>query len=483
MASLFKRTYTKRDPKSGERIKRKVRKWYGEYRDADGINQRVPLCADKTAARAMLNELVRKAERKLAGLVDPYEEHRKRPLVDHLDDYHRFLLGKGDSEEHARQTVGRTRRLLRGCDIARIPDFDATRVVEWLAAQRSSQPRFSIQTSNYYQEAVKSFARWLKVNKRMAKSPFGHLKSLNVETDRRHDRRALTTDEFAKLIESAYQGPPVEVVAGPERAMIYIVAAWTGYRRKELASLTLRSFQFDVDPPILRVQAGYSKRRRLDGIPLHAVVVERFNEWLATKGDVDSDEPLFALHTDGGKLRKTSKMMRRDLERVGIPYVDEDGLYADFHANRHTFIFNLGRADVSPNIAQTLARHSDYNLTSKVYTHSSLHDQASAVGELPPPPPMAPAQHKQDTVRATGTDDARPQKLAGGLAGTDALSCPDLAVGDNAGSSGPDLEHERNPHHVNTFDRSRHPVSSSDQVRLAGFEPATYGLGIRCSIP
>ena len=41
-------------------------------------------------------------------------------------------------------------------------------------------------------------------------------------------------------------------------------------------------------------------------------------------------------------------LLRRKVEgeRAGIPYRDEDGLFADFHANRHTFISNLSRAGV-----------------------------------------------------------------------------------------------------------------------------------------
>ena len=44
MASLFKPTY--RD-KNGE--KRTAKKWYGQYRDADGIMRREPLSTNKTA--------------------------------------------------------------------------------------------------------------------------------------------------------------------------------------------------------------------------------------------------------------------------------------------------------------------------------------------------------------------------------------------------------------------------------------------------
>ena len=86
--------------------------------------------------------------------------------------------------------------------------------------------------------------------------------------------------------------------------------------------------------------------------------------------------------------RKTSKMMRLDLERAGVPYVDAEGHVADFHANRHTFITNLCRAGVAPKVAQSLARHSTITLTMDVYSHADLSEWVEAVRSLPAPPQL-----------------------------------------------------------------------------------------------
>ena len=64
-------------------------------------------------------------------------------------------------------------------------------------------------------------------------------------------------------------------------------------------------------------------------------------------------------------------------------YTDLDGKFADFHALRHTFITNLGHANVKPKIAQTLARHSDIKLTMQIYTHINTQEQADAINSLP----------------------------------------------------------------------------------------------------
>jgi len=66
-----------------------------------------------------------------------------------------------------------------------------------------------------------------------------------------------------------------------------------------------------------------------------------------------------------------------------LKYQDSDGRFADFHANRHTFITNLCKADISPKTVQTLARHSDIRLTMNLYSHVDLADRSDAISRLP----------------------------------------------------------------------------------------------------
>jgi hypothetical protein len=46
-------------------------------------------------------------------------------------------------------------------------------------------------------KSAKQFTRWLVRDRRATVDPLAHLSKLNVSTDRRHDRRALTTEEFS----------------------------------------------------------------------------------------------------------------------------------------------------------------------------------------------------------------------------------------------------------------------------------------------
>ena len=59
---------------------------------------------------------------------------------------------------------------------------------------------------------------------------------------------------------------------------------------------------------------------------------------------------------------KQARCKRNDF----LSHCTHDGIFADFHALRHTFITNLCKADVSPKTAQMLARHSDISLTMNI---------------------------------------------------------------------------------------------------------------------
>jgi len=403
VASLYRKPIARRDPKTGEKVKTKSKKWWGRYTDALGREKRVPLSTDKRVAQTMLNDLVAKVERQKAGLDDPIEEETHKPIDTHLADFEKSQRGKNNSPRYVLEIMGKLRRFVDACRWRRAGQIKATDVQGFLADLREEEG-LSVQTSNHYLRAIKTFTRWLVVNRRLKSNPLDSLSMLNARVDRRHDRRPLSQEEFTRLIEVAEVGPPAVGLCGRDRAMLYILAAWTGLRRGEIGSLTLRSFQLTGKLPTVTVEAAYSKHRREDRQILHPDLVERLRRWLSDRKP-EPGEILFPIsERTCGIDRRTSEMMMQDLAAARAIWIDEaadekerkqreaadflkyrdsQGRFADFHSLRHTFVTNLCKADISPKTAQALARHSDIRLTMNIYSHVDEQEQAAAIARLP----------------------------------------------------------------------------------------------------
>jgi hypothetical protein len=108
------------DPKTGQKIKTKSKKWWGRYREANERERRVPLAADKLAAQSILNGIVRRVEREKAGLVEPTDEQRKRPLKEHLADFTKYLQHKGVTPRQVQTAASQIQRIIDQ-DACRIP--------------------------------------------------------------------------------------------------------------------------------------------------------------------------------------------------------------------------------------------------------------------------------------------------------------------------------------------------------------------------
>ncbi|MCH8252708.1 MAG: hypothetical protein IID36_09685 [Planctomycetes bacterium] len=74
-----------------------------------------------------------------------------------------------------------------------------------------------IQTSSFYLQSFKQFARWMVRDGRAAASPVAYLQGGNVGLGRRHDRRALADDELRRLLRAARYGPTRYGMTGLER--------------------------------------------------------------------------------------------------------------------------------------------------------------------------------------------------------------------------------------------------------------------------
>ena len=99
-------------------------------------------------------------------------------------------------------------------------------------AQDTDEERgISAQTFNFYLQAVKQFCRWMVKDRRASELPLAHLEPLNVQTDRRHDRRELTEEELPRLLAATRTSDRVcRGLTGRDRYHLYATACGTGFR-------------------------------------------------------------------------------------------------------------------------------------------------------------------------------------------------------------------------------------------------------------
>jgi integrase len=112
------------------------------------------------------------------------------------------------------------------------------------------------------------------------------------------------------------------------------------------------------------VEAAYGKHRRRDTLPLRPDLAAALKPHLAM---VVPTAPAFQRTAN---RKATEAMFRADVEAAGIPYRDDSGRVADFHALRHTSISNWARGGVHP--TQALARHSTITLTTDRHSHTLI---------------------------------------------------------------------------------------------------------------
>jgi integrase len=422
--------------KDSTKCLRPSKRWYF---DLPGRG-RVKGFTDLKATEQLAGESERKASRMRAGLIDPAEEHARRPLCEHLTDYAAALEQKGDTSGHVKKTVALISAMFTGAGFVFLHEVDAAKTAEWLnALRRDALPvelpvgvecftpraaaallcittkavgknlkrrgltgtgqgkkrriaRAAVETlalaaargagpqqCNHYVRTAKGFTRWLTRTGRIGANPLETLTLLNTAVDVRHSRRELSADELRHLFTATRQtSRAFRGLTGPDRFALYLVAAATGFRANAVSNLTPDDFDLESSSPTVTTAARFAKNRRTKVQPLPTDVAAVLRGYLAGK---PAAAPIW-----GGTWRgKAAEMLRADLEAASIPYAVEgpDGPeHADFHALRHSFLTLGGRSGIDLRTLQELAGHSTPLLTAR-YMHVRLRDVAGAVEKMP----------------------------------------------------------------------------------------------------
>lgn len=320
--------------------------------------------------------------------------HAKATLREHLSAWLAVLQAKGTSAG-ARDTI--EQRLVKLFALAKwdkLADITLDRAVLVLAklTKKDGKP-LSVQTRNHYITHLRGFCAWC-VPDRLPSNPLLKLQKTNVEIDRRKVRREPTREELAELFHYLETAPSIRGMTGPQRALAYRLAMATGYRGRELRTLTADSF--DLDARTVALSASADKRRKGDVHPLPDWLVTELREWFAKGGRAWDG---FPSHFPGRVLRADlrcarnawikeiadKKEAKKRKESSFLAY--KDGIhFFDFHSLRVYYLSELAAMPgMDIKTLMTLARHSTPHLSLAVYAKAREANVRAATNQLKPP--------------------------------------------------------------------------------------------------
>jgi len=367
MGTVYKKTFTKPLPPKAQIIVRKGER-FAQWKDSKGKTRTVPLttgkdgsarifveagtytaklrdgsgivrevstgCRDETAARSVLTELEKRAEKVKGGILTADEaaaiDHQGTPLAEHVAAYLAYLEAAGRDAGHRENCERAVRRIAQDCRFLILTDLKRDALEGWLVAQ--AKAGMGARTRNLYRGAMVAFCNWCIETGRLVSNPFAKVPKADEKTDVRRQRRALDEAELVALLDAARRRPLLDMmtvrrgkrrgevyarlrdetrrrldVLGWERALIYKTLVLTGLRKGELASLTVGQLELDADPPFLVLNAADEKNREGSTIPLRSDLAADLRQWLAHKlkshQDADTDATV-RFDPQAGKRRR-----------------------------------------------------------------------------------------------------------------------------------------------------------------------------------
>jgi integrase len=333
--------------------------WFIRFKEPDGRWVTRKGGSTEGEAWAALDRAEKKAMAIREGWADPDRveaaEGSRRPIGEVIAEYKQYLQDNRRSPAHIKTAIGCIKAVTNGIGAKDLASIQVRPVEKWLGALLRKGR--SARTHNVYLMRTSAMLNWA-VKRRMAvTNPLLVIDKLSEQGDKREVSRAITPEEFNRLIEKT----PDE-----DRKLYYLVAGRCGLRWSEIRRL--RWQDIDLENGWIRLDASNTKSRRGDSIPLCSDVLAALKARPKRMGTIFDSSP-------------TIRTWKSDLERAKIEYDNEHG-QVDRKSLRKTFCTHLAVAGVDLRTAGKLMRHTDLRLTQNIYTDPALLDMKAAVEKL-----------------------------------------------------------------------------------------------------
>lgn len=368
---------------SGAFIAPETRKW------VDGLPPRIK---NKLIKHSLLDSSVMMATSPIGDIYQKYDTKLKlaKNSEHHIKQIRRFF------DIVVKNLQLKTLRDISGDKFEELLDRSGTEVID--GANRI----WSASTQNHCLIIWRTFLKYCIQMNFLEKSPIQFIKQKNVAIDKKHERRVLSQDDFDKFIKTTKSGPSIRCLSGKFWALVFEFASKTGLRWSEICSLKLSSFNLSDSVPHVKLLAGDGKiKRDTEIILIHSSLLSPLLAHISSLGKFDPSTRVFGCIEN----KVATEVIRKALRNAGIPYRvnselvevktryksgkivsnlrERKGLVYDFHSLRCQFATDLRRSGVSDGDASKLMRHSNVNLTRKLYTKLGLDDKQALIERLP----------------------------------------------------------------------------------------------------
>jgi integrase len=349
-----------------------AKKYVIVYADEHGRRRKKTAYTDRRESERLASKLEETARKVRDGLMSRSEANivseQKQSLDEHLVKYHQFLLDADKTPKFADLAQNRLRKLFRIAKASRFQEITLEGVQSALSQLRTEGR--GLKTLNHYGDTAKMFLDWCRRTDRIARNPLVELGRYNAKTDVRHERRSISLDEFAGLLDAARSGRRFGRMTGPVRELCYRFTFMTGLRFNEVKAV--RPEWFDWRILTVTIPAKFSKNRKRKVLPIDATLASDLKNHIGTLDPLDS--PVFPMPKRG------YSMIKVDLEKAKIPYV-LDGKTFDFHAVRGMTATVHDEIGTPSGVRRDLMRHATDAMTA-LYTRPREDQGRLAVDRL-----------------------------------------------------------------------------------------------------
>lgn len=354
------------------------KRWYIDYVTARGGRVRQAVGLDKREARVALRALEERERQRRVGLLPMLDNSAKlADLQGEFLDYVERERSPGTATFYKDALKAIVPKLPgKTVDDPRIADVEQFRA----ARLKGASPRtVAIEIS-----ALKRMLEWAVEREMITDNPIKRVK--NGKQTRTKPRRALTTDEVQKLLDTS-----------PEiYRRVWQTFLCTGLRRGELVEL--RWSDVDLDARTIRVRAETVKTRKGRKMPIPQELAAMLADMKAER-DPDAGDPVFV--NEAGRPWRCN-LLKRLKRCIKAAKINPTGV--DLHSMRYTYGTLLYHSGVDIKTLQVLLGHSTIRVTMDIYVREDANVKTKAVERLP--------FLKNGTFQATVSADSHKVKSA-----------------------------------------------------------------------